>query len=124
MIVDNDPTMRAVIRGIVTRPDDEVVECSDGDEVLPSYEAFQPDWVLMDIQMNRMSGLAATRLLKERHPHAHVAMLTQYRAQEFRDEAQAAGAEKYLLKDDLATVRESLLYPLSPQGHTSAGGRS
>lgn len=109
MIVDNDDTMREVIRGIVTRPGDEVVECTDGDQVVSAFSAFQADWVLMDIQMAHISGLQATRLLKDSFPNVHVAILTQYRGQEFRDEAKLAGAEQYLLKDDLSSVRQSLL---------------
>ena len=110
LIVDNDPVMREVIRGIVARPGDEVVECSDGDEVVSAFTRFNADWVLMDIQMERMNGLAATRSLKSKFPGAHVAILSQYIEEEYRDEARSAGAEQYLLKDNLSSVRESLLH--------------
>ncbi len=108
MIVDNDPTMRQVIRGIVARPDDEVVECTDGDEVVKAFDSFHADWVLMDIQMNRLSGLQATRDLKAAYPEARVAILTNYGSAEFREEADAAGADLYLLKDNIPLVRDEL----------------
>lgn len=116
IIVDNDPVMRQVIRGIVTRPDDEVVECTDGDEVLKAYDAFHADWILMDIQMDRMDGLKATRALKDSFPDARVAILTQYRDIEYREEARSAGAEQYLLKDDLPAVRDALVSNTSSWG--------
>jgi DNA-binding NarL/FixJ family response regulator len=111
MIVDNDPTMREVIRGIVARPEDQVVECSDGDEVIPAFRAFSADWVLMDVQMGRMSGMQATRELKYTFPDAHVAILTNYGSIEFREEAASAGAEKYFLKDNLPVIRKELEAP-------------
>jgi DNA-binding NarL/FixJ family response regulator len=108
MIVDNDPTMRQVIRGIVARPEDVVVECSDGDEVVKTFDAFHADWVLMDIQMSRMSGLQATRALKTAFPEARIAILTNYGDAEFREEARSAGAERYFLKDNIPLVRFDL----------------
>lgn len=108
LIVDNDPVMRQVIRGIVARPEDEVVECTDGDEVVNAYGAFHADWVLMDIQMARMSGLQATRELKTVHPEARIAILTNYGGTEFREEAASAGAERYFLKDNIPLVRHEL----------------
>ncbi len=117
MIVDNDPDMRQVIRGIVARPEDEVVECTDGDEVVKAYDAFHADWVLMDIQMDRLDGLEATRALKGSFPDARVAILTQYRDIEYREEARSAGAEQYLLKDDLPAVRDALVSHSPSRNH-------
>ncbi|MCI0707641.1 MAG: response regulator transcription factor [Ignavibacteriae bacterium] len=109
LIVDDNELMRQIIRGSVTQPGDEVVECSDGDEVLSAYQSFKADWVLMDISMRKTNGLKATKTLKQQFPNAHVAIVTQHNEREYRDEAKAAGAERYLLKDDLSSIRQSLL---------------
>lgn len=114
LIVDDNDIMRQMIKGIVAQPADQVQECSDGRSVVSTYEAFRPDWVLMDINMNTLNGLQATRMLKAVYPEARVAIVTNYGDQEFRDEAKAAGAEKYFLKDNLPAIRDQLLNPQSP----------
>lgn len=110
LIVDDNELMRQIIRGSVEQPGDEVVECSDGEEVVSAYKSFRADWVLMDITMRKTNGLKATRTLKQYFPTAHVAIVTQHNEKEYRDEAKAAGAEQYLLKDDLSNIRRSLLH--------------
>ena len=111
LIVDDSPVMRTTIKSIVAAPADLVSECEDGSFVIPAYESFHPDWVLMDLKMMRTNGIEATRALKAAHPEAHVAILTNFGDQEFRDEAKAAGADEYFLKDNLPLVRRRLENP-------------
>lgn len=109
LIVDDNPLMRQAIKTIVANPEDQTVECSDGMSVVSAFEAFKPDWVLMDVKMKPVNGIQATRDLKAAFPNAHVAIVTNYGDQEFKDEAKAAGAEKYFLKDNLPAIRNQLL---------------
>ena len=108
LIVDDSPVMRKTIRSIVAAPEDEMAECDDGSSVVPAYESFHPDWVLMDLKMSPTDGIQATRNLKAAHPNARVAIVTNYSDQEFRDEARSAGAEQYFLKDNLPAIRREL----------------
>jgi len=43
-------------------------ECVDGAQALATYKRYWPDWVLIDIKMKEMDGLAATRLIKAAFP--------------------------------------------------------
>jgi len=108
LIVDDNRVMRQAIRSIVTTADDLAAECEDGSSVISAYESFRPDWVLMDMKMSRTNGIEATRALKAIHPEARVAIVTNYGDQEFRDEARAAGADEYFLKDNLPAIRQRL----------------
>ncbi len=108
LIVDDSPVMRQTIRSIVTTPEDETAECSDGASVVSVYNSFLPDWVLMDVKMSLTDGIQATRNLKAAHPDARVAIVTNYSDQEFREEARAAGADEYFLKDNLPAIRHQL----------------
>ncbi|HEY6951118.1 MAG TPA: response regulator transcription factor [Bacteroidota bacterium] len=108
LIVDDSPVMRQTIKSIVATPDDVTAECDDGASVIAAFDAFHPDWVLMDVKMSRTNGLEATRQLKAVHPDSHVAIVTNYGDQEFRDEARAAGADVYFLKDNLPAIRRQL----------------
>ncbi len=114
LIVDDSPIMRMTIKSIVAAPADLIAECEDGASVIPLYESFRPDWVLMDLKMAQTNGIEATRELKAAHPEAHIAILTNFGDQEFRDEAQLAGAEQYFLKDNLPAIRQQLSHFRSP----------
>lgn len=70
----------------------------NGEEAIKGCEQFQPDIVLMDINMPIMDGVAATALIKERIPAIKVIMLTSYREVEYVLAALSHGAEGYLLK--------------------------
>ena len=108
LIVDDSRVMRETIKSIVAAPADLIAECEDGSSVISAYESFRPDWVLMDMKMSRTNGIEATRALKAIHPEACVAIVTNYGDQEFRDEASAAGADEYFLKDNLPAIRPRL----------------
>ncbi|HEX9613958.1 MAG TPA: response regulator transcription factor [Bacteroidota bacterium] len=109
LIVDDNPLMRQAIKTIVAQPEDQTAECPDGKSVVSAFEAFKPDWVLMDVKMKPINGIQATRDLKAAFPNAHVAIVTNYGDQEFKDEAKAAGAEQFFLKDNLPAIRNHLL---------------
>ena len=58
-----------------------------------------PDLVLMDLNMPVMTGIQATRLIREQAPGVRVLALTTYDADEWVFDAIRAGASGYLLKD-------------------------
>lgn len=70
----------------------------NGKEAIKGCEQFQPDIVLMDINMPVMDGVAATAMIKERIPEIKVIMLTSYQEVEYVLAALSHGAEGYLLK--------------------------
>jgi len=81
----------------------------DGIAALPHL----PDLVLMDIEMPRLNGVAATAELKQRYPQVRVLILTVFEDQETLFNAIRAGADGYLLKgipaEDLhRAIREAM----------------
>lgn len=70
----------------------------NGEEAIHGCEQFQPDIVLMDINMPVMDGVAATALIKKRFPDIKIMMLTSYKEVEYVLTALSHGAEGYLLK--------------------------
>lgn len=106
MIVDDSTEMRKLIRNVVAQPADSVSECSDGSEVLSTFQRELPDVVLMDLQMPNVSGIAATRTLKKEFPDARVIIVSNFNEQEYRDEARDAGASSYFTKDNLIQLQK------------------
>lgn len=108
LIVDDNQQMRRLIRNVIGDLASNISECSDGEYALDAYAAHRPDWVLMDIRMERMDGIVATRTLKTSFPEAHVCIVTDYDDVELRAQARDAGAEDYIVKEDLLRLRQVL----------------
>ncbi len=106
MIVDDNALIRAMIRNAVATPADVVSEYEDGDAVVSAFRVMNPDYVLMDLQMLNVGGIEATRKLKQEFPYAKVIIVSNFREQEFRDEAKEAGAISYFTKDDLIQLKQ------------------
>ena len=100
VIADDKVRTRRSLRALLTivKPEIEVVgEAADGREALQQVERARPDVVLMDARMPRMDGLEATRRIKARWPEVKVIFLTMNMF--YPDEAWAAGADGFLVKD-------------------------
>ena len=82
-----------------------------------------PDLVLMDIDMEEMSGIDCVLIGKAKYPEIHFLMLTVYDDEDKLFQSIKAGANGYLLKDEKISVVvshiENLVYhgevPLSPR---------
>lgn len=98
LIVDDSHRSRAGLRALLaTSPDVQVIaEACSGCEAVERVEEYLPDAVLMDVRMPVMDGLTATRYIKKKWPQIRVVLLTMYDS--YRQEAQSAGAEAYLIK--------------------------
>ena len=97
LIVEDNPAMRRLIRRMLADLAEEITECRDGCEVLDTYTRCQPDWVLMDIEMDEMDGIHATRQLTALFHEAKVIVVTNHDNGALRTAAQQAGACGYVL---------------------------
>jgi DNA-binding NarL/FixJ family response regulator len=75
-----------------------VCVCASGEEALKRIPPAQPDVVLMDIFLPRMSGIECTARLKELLPNTRILILTASDDEEMVFPALEAGADGYLLK--------------------------
>jgi DNA-binding NarL/FixJ family response regulator len=100
LLADDQEMVRAGFRMILQlQPDIEVMgEAADGAEAVRLALTGHPDVVLMDVQMPRMDGLAATREVVAR-TGAHVVILTTFDRDDYLFESLQAGASGFLLKN-------------------------
>jgi two-component system response regulator NreC len=105
LVVDDHPVVRAGLRTLLgAQPDMEVVgEAENGTTALEQSAQLQPDVVVMDITMEGMSGLVATRELKKRMPAIKVLVLTMHENEEYLRQMLEAGATGYVLKQAVDT---------------------
>ncbi len=101
LIADDHPIVRQGFRAIVDAASDiEVVaEAGDGADAVDAAATHQPDVVLMDLRMPKVSGVEAIRQLHASHADLKVIVLTTYDDDDWVYEAVRAGARGYLLKD-------------------------
>jgi len=77
---------------------DVVALYGSGEEAVDKMPDEIPDVVLMDINMGKMSGIEAVRIIKEKCPSIQFMMCTVYEDDEKIFDALAAGASGYILK--------------------------
>ena len=106
LIVEDNPTVRQMIRQVAATFADHISECSDSAEAVAAYTTEQPDWVLMDVRMPRLNGIQATRQIRAAFPAARIIIVTSFDEPGLREAAQQAGACGYVLKENLLELRE------------------
>ncbi len=75
-------------------------EAKSGAEALEYFNQFEPDMVVMDLNMPGMSGLDALRAIKERSPNVGIVILTLHYSEQLVRELINAGARGYVSKSD------------------------
>ena len=65
VIADDSPTLRRIVSSVLTREGYEVIVATDGIEAVQAVFREQPDAVVLDVQMPRVSGYVAARVLKD-----------------------------------------------------------
>jgi two-component system response regulator VicR len=100
LVIEDDRTLRKVYVTILTKEGFEVSAAVDGEEGLALAQKLEPDLILLDMMMPKMSGLDFLRAyeLKEKHPKVKVIAFSATEKEEFVVEAPKLGASKYLTK--------------------------
>lgn len=75
-------------------------EASDGREAVEKAKQLKPDFVILDIGMPNLNGLAATRQLAQYDPNFKIIVLTITDSDQVIREALDAGARGFVLKSD------------------------
>jgi len=103
-LAEDNLLVRQTLRNVLAAyPNLEVIgEASDGEEAVISVMKLRPAVVVMDINMNKMDGITATRLIKAQDPQIVVVGLTAIPKDYQIYAMQKAGAFEVLSKDTAA----------------------
>jgi DNA-binding response OmpR family regulator len=97
LVVDDEPNIREVVSLYLRRDGHSVISAADGEEALRLYRQSQPDLVVLDLMLPKVSGLEVCRRIQadERVP---VVMLTARGEEEDRIVGLGIGADDYVVK--------------------------
>lgn len=116
LVAEDNAVNRMVLTAMLESMGHEVRVAHNGDEVVPSARAFQPDIVLMDMRMPVVDGLEATRRLRRdpRFDRLRVVALTANAFEEDKRACMEAGMDAFLTKPvTREQLREALEGPLA-----------
>jgi two-component system, NarL family, invasion response regulator UvrY len=101
LVVDDQAPFRIAARAVVraTTGFEVVGEAKSGEEALDQVDAVTPDLVLMDINMDGIGGIEASRRITEGHPDVKVVLLSTYDAEDLPEDARHCGAAAYVHKE-------------------------
>jgi CheY-like chemotaxis protein len=98
LVVDDFDDTRLLLRTWLERRGFRVVEAENGIQAINQAETESPDLIIMDMQMPQLDGLSATRLIRkiESMNSVPIVAVSAYGADQFREQALAAGCNEYV----------------------------
>ena len=98
MIVDDDESVRSLLRLTLPAEGFEILEAPDGVAAIALLDREKPDLVLLDWHMPRASGADVLDAVKRRLPHVSVIVLTASAVHAERVRAETLGVDAFLTK--------------------------
>jgi two-component system cell cycle response regulator len=100
LVVDDDPTLRAILRAALEKIGNEVFEAADGREALDMALEKQPQMMIIDWAMPEMDGMQLTRALRQTKigRSMFIMMLTGFEDDERLIEAFESGVDDFMNK--------------------------
>lgn len=110
LIVDDDKLVALSLKTILesTGRVSVIAMGADGSEAVTLYDEHKPDVLLMDIRMDKMTGLEAGEIILKNHPDAKILYLTTFSDDEYIVRALNMGAKGYILKQDFEGIAPAL----------------
>ena len=109
VIIDDDPLVIQSLKTILTANNFTVVACgSDGAEAEDLFARYKPDILLMDIRMQKMSGIEAAEKILAQNRAAKILLLTTFNDEEYIMRALNFGCKGYILKQNIRLLAPAL----------------
>jgi CheY-like chemotaxis protein len=109
LVVDDDHAMVRTLRDILELRGWSTHAAHSGEEAVDAATLTDYPWVLMDIRMSGMDGVAASKAMKAASPATQVALMTAHASPEALTEAELAGVRRVFTKPiDMPALLEML----------------
>ncbi len=110
LLIDDDKLVCSSLKIILSADPDITVVGSghNGLEAIELYRSLTPDVLLMDIRMEKMSGLDAGEKILQEFPDARILYLTTFLDDDYIIKALRIGAKGYMMKQNYESILPSL----------------
>ncbi len=98
LVVDDEQFIRKILSRIIKREGFDVEEACDGQNALDKMEKDQYDFVVSDIKMPNLDGMALLKNIKENYPMTKVLLVTAYSGIYTPTQILNAGADAFIIK--------------------------
>jgi len=115
LVVDDFDDTRLLLRTWLRKKGYRVVEAENGNEAIAKAREIEPDLIIMDVEMPELDGLSATRQIRTLKDSTVLPIIavSAYGADQFREQAIAAGCNEYVSTpfepDELEKLISSLI---------------
>lgn len=125
VIADDSPTLRRILTSVLSKEGFDIVLAEDGVSTVQQVFRTMPDVIVLDVQMPRVSGYVAARLLKDDWQTADIPiiLLTSLDAASDRYWGVQTGAERYFTKDFEAPQLVAAVHEVVDAANAALKGR-
>jgi DNA-binding NarL/FixJ family response regulator len=111
VVDDQNLTHKLIETYLQPEPEINIVGFADnGQEAIEQIPRLQPDVILMDVEMPKMDGLSATKIITQQFPQVKVLILSVHDNEQHLSKALKNGAKGYLLKTTTAQELKNAIY--------------
>lgn len=105
IIIDDDHLVVSSLQTIVSAKGIDVLAVGyNGLDAIELFDKHRPDLVLMDIRMDKLSGIDATREILKLDPDARILLITTFQDDDYINEAISLGCKGYILKQNIQGI--------------------
>ena len=105
IIIDDDPLVVESLKTIINANGINILAVGyDGLEAVKLYNKYRPDLILMDIRMEKVNGIEATRKILKIDPNAKILLITTFQDEEYIGAALNLGCKGYILKQNIKGI--------------------
>ena len=111
LVVEDHDDSRFMLKQLLESWNYNVAEAKDGVEAVCKFVSERPDLILMDVELPRLNGFAATEHIRQHNAHNKVPIIFLSACAELaaQKQAEVAGGDDYLVKQlNLAQLKSTL----------------
>ncbi len=124
LVIDDEPAIRKLLHTGLTTQGYQITDARNGRVALEALALEEPDLVILDLGLPDISGHELLRLIREKHEHVPILVLSSREDEKGKVEALDFGADDYVTKpfgmnELLARMRTALRHRMQSQGERS-----
>jgi DNA-binding NarL/FixJ family response regulator len=119
IIVDDHNIFREGIKSLINLKNiaEVVAEAGNGQEFLDILPKYQPDLIIMDIDMPVMNGIEASKIALQKNPELNILALTMFGDESYYQQMVQAGVKGFVLKTSKFSELEKAITEIAAGGN-------